>query len=82
MASRTLSLSVPRLLHRLGEDAEGVVGVAAEGARVLLELRLVVLLVGDQELLLRVARGKDVRDEEPPAGEDDALRRPCPPPCT
>src|SRR4030042_2569109 len=63
------------LLQRLGDDEECVVDVAAEGAHVLLELRLVGALIGDQHLLLRVRRGQQLGVEEASAREDDALGR-------
>ena len=43
------------LPHRLREDVERVIGVTAEGARLLVEARHVLRLVGSQELLLRVS---------------------------
>src|SRR5512133_941809 len=60
-------------LDPLHEQAERVVRVGAEGAGVLLVLRLVRLLVVDQDLLLRVLRGEGLGDDDRAGGEDDAL---------
>ena len=61
------------ILEASGQDDHGVVGMAAEGADVLLEPGLVALLVGKQERLLGVLGGQHVGDEQTAGREDDAL---------
>ncbi len=61
------------LLDDLAQHGERIVGVAAEGADVLLELGLVVLLVLHEQGLLRMTGGQALGDDKAAGGKDDAL---------
>src|SRR4030067_1516387 len=63
-----IHVHLARLLDRFYEDQEGVIGMPAEGARLLLVPGLVILLVLDEERLLGMAIRKHVRDEQPAGG--------------
>ena len=63
----------PHLLHRGGEQLEGVPGVAAEAAHLLAVPLLVGVAVGDQHRLLGIAGRERVGDGQPPEREDHAL---------